>query len=391
MTTVHGRIACLPEFWSTTNAKRTFFTRRSLGRRSGVDANFKFNPKRINPNEKHRTRKAHNNRITEEWKYDNLIPHIVVKSSHPLAIQSPVHQPPMTDTPAVDETPTAEALVELLPTPEVTTAESISVDEASRTESPTADTSSSELTSAAESSTGEEAPAPSLSISQFSPTTLLNQLESCMPTISTTKMRQVRRRLQGILKKTPASPNPIINSPTAKKETNMFTSKLAQMHTPTRNEAFDAVKQSVRKLQRSIWPASKKPSSEDPVTPFAFRTNTRNWHTATSNLQECIVRLETVLNANIEMRPVTDINPLPKRMTSQSIELARDRGAWRMSDDDHGFLIEESRHREEGFEYNVELALDSQRQEEEARIWQSEKYANYNSTDESQDGEQELV
>ena len=45
------------------------------------------------------------------------------------------------------------------------------------------------------------------------------------------------------------------------------------MHTPTRNEAFDAVKQSVRKLQRSIWPASKKPSSEDPVTPFAFRIN----------------------------------------------------------------------------------------------------------------------
>ena len=94
-----------------------------------------------------------------------------------------------------------------------------------------------------------------------------------MPTISTTKMRQVRRRLQGILKKTPASPNPIINSPTAKKETKIFTSKLAQMHTPTRNEAFDAVKQSVRKLQRSIWPASKKPSSEDPVTPFAFRIN----------------------------------------------------------------------------------------------------------------------
>ena len=114
----------------------------------------------------------------------------------------------------------------------------------------------------------------------------------------------------------------------------------------------------------------------------------RNWHTATSNLQECIVRLETVLNANIEMRPVTDINPLPKRMTRQSIELARDRGAWRMSDDDHGFLIEESRHREAGFEYNVELAMDSQRQEEEARIWQSEKYANYNSTDESEDGEQ---
>ena len=118
----------------------------------------------------------------------------------------------------------------------------------------------------------------------------------------------------------------------------------------------------------------------------------RNWHTVTSNLQECIVRLETVLNANIEMRPVTDINPLHKRMTRQSIELARDdRGAWRMSGDDHGFLIEKSRHREAGFEYNVEMALDSQRQEEEARIWQSKKYANYNSTDESEYGEQELV
>jgi len=35
--------------------------------------------------------------------------------------------------------------------------------------------------------------------------------------------------------------------------------------------------------------------------------------------------------------------------------------------------------------------MDSQRQEEEARIWQSEKYANYNSSDESEDGEQELV
>ena len=112
----------------------------------------------------------------------------------------------------------------------------------------------------------------------------------------------------------------------------------------------------------------------------------RNWHTTTRNLQECVVRLETVLNANVEMRPVTDVNPLPKTLPGQSVTLAKVRGAWRMSDDDHGFLIEESRHREAGFEYNVELALDAQRQEEEARIWQNEKYTNYSSADESEDG-----
>ena len=112
----------------------------------------------------------------------------------------------------------------------------------------------------------------------------------------------------------------------------------------------------------------------------------RNWHTTTRNLHQCIVRLETVLNANIEMRQVTDVNPLPNRLPRQSVELAKDRGAWRMSDDDHGFLIEESRHRDAGFEYNVELAMDAQRQEEEARIWQSEKYTNYSSGEDSEGG-----
>ena len=63
----------------------------------------------------------------------------------------------------------------------------------------------------------------------------------------------------------------------------------------------------------------------------------RNWHTTTRNLHQCIVRLETVLNANIEMRQVTDVNPLPNRLPCQSVELAKDRGAWRMSDNDHGF------------------------------------------------------
>ena len=40
-----------------------------------------------------------------------------------------------------------------------------------------------------------------------------------------------------------------------------------------------------------------------------------------------------------------------------------------MSDEDHAFLIEEARNRDAGYEYNEELALDAQRQEEEANIW----------------------
>ncbi len=103
------------------------------------------------------------------------------------------------------------------------------------------------------------------------------------------------------------------------------------------------------------------------------------------------MRLEIVLNVNIEMRPVTTTNSLPKRLHRTSVAVARERGAWRMSDDDHGFLIEESRYREAGFEYNEELALDARQQEEEARIWQSEKYTNYSSADKSEDGQQGLI
>ena len=103
------------------------------------------------------SKQAHRYRIRNERQDDNKIPHIVVKSSHPPAVQTPVHQSPMTDAPAVDETPTTEALMELAPTPEAPVVASIAVDEASRTEAaPTAETVTALLTSAAESLNGEE-------------------------------------------------------------------------------------------------------------------------------------------------------------------------------------------------------------------------------------------
>ena len=63
----------------------------------------------------------------------------------------------------------------------------------------------------------------------------------------------------------------------------------------------------------------------------------RNWLTKTIHMQECIVRLETVLNVNLEMRGTSNDNPLPKRLKHNSVLIAKYRGAWRMSDDDHVF------------------------------------------------------
>ena len=52
VTIVHGKIACLPEWWSKLKVKHTRIARYSLGRRGGIDANFKFNPKKLNLNER---------------------------------------------------------------------------------------------------------------------------------------------------------------------------------------------------------------------------------------------------------------------------------------------------------------------------------------------------
>ena len=96
----------------------------------------------------------------------------------------------------------------------------------------------------------------------------------------------------------------------------------------------------------------------------------RNWHTMTEKRRECVVRLETVVNANINMRARSEQNPFQKSMKNAGIAKADAHGAWRMSDEDHAFLMEESRNREEFNEYDEELALAVRQQEEDAKKWQ---------------------
>ena len=107
----------------------------------------------------------------------------------------------------------------------------------------------------------------------------------------------------------------------------------------------------------------------------------RNWHTLTEVRQECVVRLETVLNANLNMRAQSAEIPLRKDMPKKSVEIADSRGAWRMSDDEHVFLIEEARNREMFNEYYEEMALDVLRAEEEKMKWQQAPNLNENSDD----------
>ena len=67
-----------------------------------------------------------------------------------------------------------------------------------------------------------------------------------------------------------------------------------------------------------------------------------NWYTMDGASRKCIVNLENVVNANIDMRPFTDNegeNPLPPRV---SCARANIKGAWCMSDFDYIFLLEET-------------------------------------------------
>ncbi len=105
----------------------------------------------------------------------------------------------------------------------------------------------------------------------------------------------------------------------------------------------------------------------------------------TANHQECIVRLETVLHGDLDLLAMSDENPLPKRMRKTSVSIAMDRCAWRMSDEDHAFLMEESRNREECNEYDEELALEAREQEKEANKWR-EAVKPTNLLDESDEG-----
>ena len=70
--------------------------------------------------------------------------------------------------------------------------------------------------------------------------------------------------------------------------------------------------------------------------------------------QECIVKLENVINANLNMAKLdNEHNPLPKRLNNKVAEYAMERGAWCISDEDHIFLVEETKRRAV-FDYDQE-------------------------------------
>ena len=97
----------------------------------------------------------------------------------------------------------------------------------------------------------------------------------------------------------------------------------------------------------------------------------RNWYTMDVEHRKCIVKLERVVNADVDLRPFTDKNgdnPLPKRATH---ELALRNGAWCMSDTDYIFLLEETQLREDVCEYDIGVAntlLQQQREDQQWRI-----------------------
>ena len=61
-------------------------------------------------------------------------------------------------------------------------------------------------------------------------------------------------------------------------------------------------------------------------------------------------------------------NPLPT-MPGISKKRAEDNGAWRMSDDDSLFLVEEVCLREDNFEYDIAVANKALQQEREEQRW----------------------
>ena len=82
----------------------------------------------------------------------------------------------------------------------------------------------------------------------------------------------------------------------------------------------------------------------------------RNWYTMDSGGRSCIVPLDRVVNADLDMRPFTDRqgdNPLPSAVDH---EMALTVGAWCMSDSDYIFLLEETQVREDVCEYDIGVA-----------------------------------
>ena len=95
----------------------------------------------------------------------------------------------------------------------------------------------------------------------------------------------------------------------------------------------------------------------------------RNWYAMDVACRKCVVNLEKVVNANIDMRPFTDDeggNPLPPRVQRT---LADGEDAWCMSDSDYLFLMDETQLREDICEYDIGEANTVLQKQHEEQQW----------------------
>lgn len=95
----------------------------------------------------------------------------------------------------------------------------------------------------------------------------------------------------------------------------------------------------------------------------------RNWFTMTEGLEggwRTLVDLSKVAVANLRLLPRSEANQMRSGTRRSTIQVANERGAWRMADTDHAFLVEESQSREAN-EFDVKVA-EEVLEEEAAKI-----------------------
>ena len=93
----------------------------------------------------------------------------------------------------------------------------------------------------------------------------------------------------------------------------------------------------------------------------------RNWWYQTT--QECIVRMQTVVDADVELKVISADNPLPNRMLVREKEFARTHNAMSVSEELHDLLVGEATRREafdhmEYYEVTSDDACDTESDEE---------------------------
>ena len=93
----------------------------------------------------------------------------------------------------------------------------------------------------------------------------------------------------------------------------------------------------------------------------------RNWFTMTEGGWRTLVDVSKVGITNLRLLPRSEANKIRSGTRRSTIEIADERGAWRMSDGDHAFLFEESQSRETHNEFDMEIA-DEVLAEEAAKI-----------------------